>query len=455
MQSTRLDAYNLMHEGALALAQVEANGIQIDTDYLDKTRKRVKSHIKELRSRLQSHEVYRLQQKRFGQKTNLTSRAQLSKVLIHDLRYELPKTEAGSIKLDESALKALNLDYANLFLEFEKQNKLYGTYLKGVTREVVDGYLRPVFNLHLVITFRSSSDSPNFQNIPIRNPEVAKEIRRAFIPRDGHVLVEIDYSALEFRIASCFWRDPKMVEYASDPTKDIHRDCAAQIFKTSKEQVNKNTRYCAKNMFVFPELYGSTYAPCAAAAWEAMETLNLVVGETPMREHFRSKGISKLGLCDMKQAAQPSTFEWHMKNVESDFYKWFPVLKERRDRFWKEYQSRGYFDLMTGFRIKGVYRRNFVLNAIIQGPAFHLLLWSVTQLVRWCRQNKTKTKIVGQIHDSVIADVHRSELDDFLAVAKDTMTTRAKENFSWVITPLEIEAEVAETNWYEKKAIEI
>lgn len=453
--SSPLDAYNLFHQGVLALAQVEANGIRIDVDYLERTQHEVGESIKELRRKLQTDKVYLLQLKRFGQKTKLTSRPQLATVLTKDMGLELPSTETGALQLDESALEALNLDYARMFLEFEKLNKLSGTYLSGVAREVVDGYLHPSFNLHMARTYRSSSSDPNFQNIPIRNPEVSKLIRTAFIPRDGHVLVEVDYSALEFRIASCYYQDPEMVAYASDPSKDIHRDCAARIFKTSADLVNKHTRYVAKNMFVFPELYGDFYLSCAQAAWEAMDVLKLKVGDIPAKEHLKKNGISKLGLCDTKVPVQPGTFEWHMKNTEGLYYQWFPVLKEKREQLWKEYQKTGQFQLMTGFVIKGVFKRNFVLNAVIQGPAFHLLLWSVIQLVKWSKKNKTRTKVIGQIHDSIIADVHKDELDDYLEVVKGIMTTRAKANFPWVITPLDVEVEIAEKNWYEKKAIEV
>jgi len=357
-------------------------------------------------------------------------------------------------KMDTTALEALNLDYCKDFLQLEKLNKLSGTYLEGVAREVVDGFLHVGFNLHLAKTFRSSSSEPNFQNIPIRNPEVAKLIRSAFIPRDGHVLVEIDYAALEFRIASCFWKDPAMVDYASDPKKDIHRDCAAEIFKTKPLEVSKNARYCAKNQFVFPELYGDFYMPCAKANWESIDTLELKVGDVPMRDHLRKQGITKLGLCSTEERPVPNTFEWHLKNVEKTFYEWFPVLKQKRDDFWKQYLKTGQFELMTGFVIQGVNKRNFVLNAIIQGPAFHLLLWSVIQLVKTLKRRKMKSLVIGQIHDSLLVDCPRNELQDVINLAEQTMTKDTRSNFDWIITPLDIEVEASEVNWYEKKVWE-
>ena len=247
-----------------------------------------------------------------------------------------------------------------------------------------------------------------------------------------------------------------MVQYASDPTKDIHRDCAAEIFMCRPDQVSKQARYCAKNMHVFPQLYGDFYLSCAQAIWDAIPRLDIKIGDdVPAFEWLRKHGIESLGACDTSQKTVLGTFEHHMKRMEELYFRWFPVLKQKRDEFWNDYKLSGEFDLMSGFKIKGPHRRNFVLNAVVQGPAFHLLLWSLIRIVNWTIKNKTKTKIVGQIHDCILADVHKDELDDYLAVAKQVMTKDVKKNFDWVITPLDVEAELAETNWFEKKVIEI
>src|SRR5690606_20675796 len=127
-------------------------------------------------------------------------------------------------------------------------------------KNVVDVYDLEVEEHHNFIANKicvhNSSDSPNFQNLPIRNPKMAKIIRSAFIPRsDRHVLVEIDYSGIEVRVAACYHKDPVMIEYINDPTKDMHRDMAAQCYLAPPEQVSKQMRYCGKNMYVFPQFY--------------------------------------------------------------------------------------------------------------------------------------------------------------------------------------------------------
>jgi DNA polymerase-1 len=429
-------------------------------DHLRKAKAEVEESIRRLKANLLSSDVYQSQRKMFGDKAKITSRQQLAKVLEKDYKATIPKTESGkNYNLDELVLQAVaskhDVQYCRDFMEHESLVKLNGTYLDGVIREVVDGYLHVIFNLHLARTHRSSCDSPNLQNVPIRDPLIAKYIRTAFIPRPGHALVEIDFSALEFRICACFYRDPAMVQYASDPDKDIHRDCAAKIFKANRDDITKQDRFCAKNLFVFPELYGDFYLQCAQNLWDAMSRHSLTIQNTPAKEWLSNNGVTRLGECDSKKKPVPGTFEHHMKKFEDEFYQWFPVLDERRDKFWAEYKKTGQFDLMTGFVIRGVFKRNFVLNCIIQGPAFHLLLWSLIQIVRWTQKHKTKTKVVAQIHDSILADVHLSELDEYMEFAVKVMTQMVKEHYRWVITPLNVEAEIGRLNWYEKEKLAI
>ena len=106
---------------------------------------------------------------------------------------------------------------------------------------------------------------------------------------------------------------------------------------------------------------------------------------------------------------------------------------------------------MTGFECSGVMSRNDVYNYPIQGPAFHLLLWSLIQIVKWTVKNKMRSKVIGTIHDSIEADVHRDELEEFIEKVVEVMTIAVRKHWDWVIVPLEAEVEWSETNWYEKK----
>jgi hypothetical protein len=122
------------------------------------------------------------------------------------------------------------------------------------------------------------------------------------------VLVEVDYSALEFRIAASFWKDPAMVAYASDSSLDIHRDMAGECYML--DEVPKSSRFYAKNQFVFPILYGSYYISCAKNLWSVIETGNLETSDgIGLYDHLKSQGIRKLGLCDSRIPPRRGTFE--------------------------------------------------------------------------------------------------------------------------------------------------
>lgn len=271
---------------------------------------------------------------------------------------------------------------------------------------------------------------------------MGKPIRSCFIPRDGHVLVEIDYGALEFRVCACFWKDEAMIAYASDPSLDVHRDMAAECFGVPIGEVTKEARFYAKNNFVFPTLYGSYYANTSKNLWTVMETHNLVnASGIPLKRCLQDRGITR------------RNYEDHVRNVEETFQGRFPQWTERKELWWDRYIRTGQFQLLTGFLVEGVYSRNNLMNYPIQGPAFHILLWSLIRLVKWC--SKRRTRIVGQIHDSIVADVHRDELDEYLKEAKRVMTQDVREAWKWIVTPLEIEAEVAEDNWFNKRSVQI
>ena len=164
-------------------------------------------------------------------------------------------------------------------------------------------------------------------------------------------------------------------------------------------------RYCGKNMFVFPQFYGDFYINNARAMWEAIDAMGHEVDGVPLKQYLKRKNILRLGACDAKQQPANGTFEKHIKKVEMDFWqKRFKVYNQWKRKWWDKYLENGGFPTLTGFRIDGVMGRNDVINYPVQGSAFHCLLWSLIQLNRWLRKNKMRSKIVGQIHDSIVAD---------------------------------------------------
>jgi len=451
-------AYKLMHEGSLALADVERAGMRVDTDVLKRTKAEVTQRIRKLEIELQEDEVWKLWRRRYGASASLGSRVQLGTVLFDDMGHEpQSRTKTARAKVDEVALNGIDIPFIRTYLCYEKLKKLLATYLKGVEREVVDGFIHPVFNLHLVRTYRSSSDSPNFQNQPVRDKEIGELIRSCFVPRDGHAIVEIDYGSLEVRIAACYHHDPTMLAYIRDPSKDMHRDMAAECYKLEAGQVTKEARFAAKNQFVFPEFYGSYFAQCAPQLWASamLPDVRTVDGES-MKSHLASEGLKKLGTMPKKGSPPRGTFLHHIMKVENRFWgKRFHVYDQWRKDWWESYQETGKISLLTGFEIVGPMKRNDCINYPVQGAAFHCLLWSLIQMNKELQQRKMKTVIVGQVHDSLVADVHLDELDIYMELAREIMTERIVEHWPWIIVPLEVEAEIGYENWWQKKPIEI
>lgn len=455
--------YRLLHEGAVALSAIEAAGMRVDVDYLDRAIEKAEQDIKEIRSELRQHKFWLVWRRRFGADANLDSREQLGTILFDELKMPCPEqTTTGRYATDETVLESLNSKFVKKYLKLAKLEKARGTYLLGIRREVVDGFVHPVFNLHTVVTYRSSSDTPNFQNMPIRNPVMGELIRRCFIAREGHVIVENDFKGVEVSIAACYHKDPVMITYIEDPTKDMHRDMAMQIYMLTQEQVTKQIRHAAKNKFVFPQFYGDWYLTCAKALWDEIDRSKLVLPDgTPLKEHLRKKGITSLGQTTKDSDGKypkpvKGTFVYHLQQVENDFWKRrFKKYGKWKDDWYDAYLKKGYFDTYTGFRVGGVMRRNEVINYPVQGAAFHCLLWSLIRIQRELKRRKMRTKIVGQIHDSMVADVHLDELDEYLELVREVTNDWITQEYKWIVVPLVIECEISPIGgtWYHKREV--
>lgn len=460
MKPLNIEAYNLFHEGIQALSDVERNGFCIDTEYLNKIDVDIDIKIAENKKLLKEHKVYKTWRKAFGQKTNIASYDQLGKVLFNILKFPCNnRTKTGKFQADEKSLLEVDSDFVPLFLSIQKLSKAKNTYIKGLVRETCDGFLHPMFSLHTASSFRSSSEKLNFQNIPIRNIEVGELIRKAFISRwDDGQLVEVDFKGIEVSAAACYHKDPKMIDYIKDTSKDMHRDMAMQIYMLNKNQITKDIRYCGKNLFVFPQFYGDWYLNCAKNLWNAIQRMKLKLADgTSLKKHLKQNNITELGACNPDKFPREGTFEHHLKQVEHDF--WHKRFKDYYDwkiKWWNKYLEKGYFDLLTGFRVSGIYDRKQVINIPIQGAAFHWLLWCLIRINKKLQKHKMKSLIVGQIHDSIISDVCKGELKDYLEIANEAVQNLPK-HWDWINVPLVIETEVSPIGktWYDKQPYKI
>ncbi len=444
---------DLFLEGVKTLAIVEANGIRVDSKYLKIKQKELMRETEQLDYEIEHSKAGALWLDHFGHKTNWNSRQQLATVLFDLIGHKsILKTKGGKDSASEEAIKVIDDPVVHLFLKSQKLKKCATTYLQNLLEHTTDrGFLHPFFHLHLTSSFRSSSSEPNFQNIPIRDKEIGEIVRRGIIPREGDCLVEVDYSAIEVRVAACYHKDETMLEYIEDKSKDMHADMACECFRIPKSEVTKEIRYYGKNCFVFPQFYGSVYQQCAPALWEA-RSLQMKSGKT-IGEHLKGLGIKSLGTCTFDKDPKKGTFEEHIRKVSNHFWnERFPVYSVWKKTWYENYLKTGRFTSLTGFEYWGIFKRNEVINYPIQGSAFHCLLYSLILLQRRIKKEKMKLKIVGQIHDSIVADVPENEVEKYLQIAKEIMTETLLKRWPWIIVPLEIEAEVSPVNqpWFGK-----
>ena len=451
------EAYKLLHEGVLALARAEQAGIRIDVAYVEQEILRLKLKIEQAEINFKNSKFYKDWKKSVnGEEVNVNSHTQLAHYLYDVLGYEPEKlTPSGKGTTDKEALLNLKIPEFTALLEKNKIKKLIDV-LEGFYGEQVDGVLHTNFNLHLVVSYRSSSSDPNMQNIPKRDEEAMQTCRKAIYPRPGHQLLEIDFKGIEVAINACYNKDSTLIKYVSDPTTDMHRDMACQIFKldefNKEDPTHQVLRQAAKNGFVFPQFYGDYYRNCAvntACKWGELpqsrwkEGQGIKMNGGFLSDHFISKGIKSF-----------NAYVEHLKKIETDFWQnRFSEYSDWKDRWWSVYRKYGYIDFLTGFRCSGVMDKKQVCNYPGQGSAFHCLLWSLTRADEVMQEEQWDTNIIGQIHDSILFDVHPDELEHVAEIVQDITTKQLPEFWKWIIVPLSVDMEITEVDepWSEKK----
>jgi DNA polymerase I-like protein with 3'-5' exonuclease and polymerase domains len=453
------EAYDLLHRGTLALARAEQQGIRVDLEYIEKKQVFLTLKIEHLEKKFKLTKFYVHWVHSTKGKVNINSNNQLAHFLYGIKKIKPEKlTVTGQGSTDDEALQMLNLEELNILLEMRKLRKIRDTYLVAFSREQVNGYIHPFFNLHIVKTYRSSSDKPNFQNIPKRDEEAMNIVRQALYPRPGHQLIEVDFSGMEVRINCCYNKDSNLIHYMTNKSADMHADMAKEIFLLDpfdkKIPEHYVLRQAAKNGFVFPEFYGDYFGNCSvnmANGWGKLPRgiwspgQGIPLNGSYLSDHLISKGINSL-----------AAFTLHLKRIEHDFwYKKFPDYSTWKERWWSVYQKYGYIDLLTGFRCSGVMTKNEVINTPAQGTAFHCLLWSFNQLDEIMIQENWDTRLIGQIHDSIILDVNPTERDHVIEVVKKVTTEDLPAHWKWINVPMEIDIDICKVDgsWIEKSSI--
>ena len=445
-------------EGAKSLMDDEENGVSIDLEYIKKQKEFIQRRIGAIEKRILDSNEGQIWKTLFPN-PNLNSNPQLAKLLYEKLGYTpLKRTKKGNASVDEEALETMSgqIPLVQDIVEKRKLEKISSTYLSNWEEETgPDHILRPFYNLNIVRTFRSSSSNPNLQNVPIRDKDAQRATRRAVRPRAGHVLVEADFSGVEVRVSACYHKDPKMLEYITDPTTDMHRDMAMECYMLELDEMDKTARQGAKNQFVFPEFYGSYWVNTGPGLWKWAETAKTKKGLNLIK-HLKKKGITSLGEPDNRNRVPKGTFLYHIREVEQRFWgERFKVYAEWKETFYKQYLRKGFFDTLTGFTCQGPMRKNEVVNYPIQGSAFHCLLQSKINTKHWIEEMGYSDHILpcGQVHDSGLFSVDPGLLDEFAQAIYYIWKDLLREQWSWIIVPLDVEIDVTPVNgsWYEKQ----
>ena len=458
--ATSQDAYNLFHQGTLVLSKAEQAGMRIDMKYCKRKKKELTKQIEEKEKEIYSSKFFKEWSRTTKEAPNIYSGKQLGTFLYKVKGLKPPHTtQSGGGATDEEALKQLKVKELLLIIEAKKLKKIRDTYLEAFTREAVDGFIHPSFNLNFVRTYRSSSQDPNFQNIPKRDKEAMKTVRDALFARKGNLLMEIDYSSIEVRIAACYHQDPTMLKYLRDPSSDMHGDMAEKIFKIEMDSSKPELsflRSATKNGFVFPQFYGDYYGNNAislakqwcgipSSKWKGGKGVTLPGGKH-ITDHLIEQGITGM-----------NAFTDHLKHIEAHFWKErFPVYAAWKEELWSNYQKTGIIHSLTGFTYSGLMLRNEAINFPVQGSAFHCLLWSMIQINKIFRKKGLQSRIIGQIHDAIVFDIKPKEKNKVIKIARKVMVDDLMKQFPWIIVPIAVDVEATEPDepWSTIKKIE-
>jgi len=334
-----------------------------------------------------------------GKKFNVSSPKQVGEVLFEELKIvdKPAKTKTGQYSTSEDVLSKLENKHpiVRRILDYRELVKLKNTYV-DVLPELIHsrtGRIHTTFNQVVAVTGRLSSDNPNLQNIPIRTAR-GREIRKAFVPRgDDYVLFSADYSQIELRIIAELSKDAGMLE-AFRTGHDIHAATAAKVYGVPIGDVTSDQRRNAK-MVNFGIIYG----------------------------------ISAFGLADRLNISRTEA-----KSIIESYFRQYPSIKDYMDESIEQAKAKGYVETILGRRrylrdinsanatVRGFAERN-AINAPIQGSAADMIKIAMVRIHQDIRDRNLRSRMVLQVHDELVFDAHKDELDELKKLVEDRMTT--------------------------------
>lgn len=448
----QLPGYEFFREAQWALDVAHANGLRVDMDVLARAEPEVQAKIdKAYEIVVNDRHINRIWNwdEPFSPRSDRHLRH-----LIYDLEgiepFEWTEGGKGGLEpepsVDSDTLQKIVVELPILkpLLEFRRWFKVMD-YLNLFRAEQYDGWLHPNYNLFGVRTFRSSSSSPNFQNIPKRDKAIKKLLRSMLFARKGHKIIEYDFKSMEVCIAAAVTGDKNLIKYVSDLSTDMHLDSSVTMFMLEKSKVSKALRNVTKNAFVFASFYGSYFVQTAKDIWEQISVDDPVaVFGLDVKKHLKSKGITCYE-------------DWERHVEKQEHILWndrFPDYQKYREETYELFKKQGYIDYPNGFRYFGPSGKNQVLNSPVQGPAFHVQLWAFTEITRIMEERGMRSRFMGQIHDAMVADVHPDEEDMVDALVLEYATLKVRKHWDWISVPLVVEKEASpvDGSWAEMEA---
>ena len=370
------------------LADMEMEGIRIDADFLGNYSIELETMSKDLEKT-----IYNMS----GANFNIASPKQMGEVLFDHMKIDpkAKKTKTGQYKTDEATLQKLAAEHeiVSKIVDYRKVNKLRSTYVDALPKLIhpKTGRVHTSYAQAVAATGRLSSTNPNLQNIPIRT-DMGKEIRKAFVPRDeNHTLLAVDYSQIELRIVASVAEDPGMME-AFHAGIDIHTATAAKVFGIEVADVTKEQRYKAKSVN-FGLIYGQ-------GAFGLSQNLGIKRGEA--------------------------------KELIDAYFEQFGGVKTYMDDTIKYCREHGYVKTLMGRKrfipdinsnnqtVVGFAERN-AINAPIQGSAADMIKLAMINIHNRFSKMDIGTKMILQVHDELLFDVPKTELEEITAVIKEEM----------------------------------
>ena len=370
------------------LADMELEGINLDKDFLNSLSEDLNNDIKNLQSKIFEEA---------DQEFNIASPKQLGEILFDKLKLvdKPKKTKTAQYSTAEDVLSYLAKDHGIIrnVLEYRGLSKLKSTYVDALPLQVEESTTRvhTDYMQTVAATGRLSSNNPNLQNIPIRT-ERGRQVRKAFVPRDeNHTLLAADYSQIELRIIAALSEETTMIE-AFKKGEDIHASTASKVFNVPLNEVTREQRGNAKTVN-----FGIIY------------------------------GVSAFGLSNQTDLTRTEA-----KELIETYYKTYPKLRNYISEQIDFARDHGYVQTVLGRRrylkdingsnaiVRGAAERNAV-NAPIQGSAADIIKIAMINIHKKLSEGKYKTKMLLQVHDELVFDVYKPELDELKSLIKSEM----------------------------------